>query len=144
MTWSYGPSDGIAIVNDIDRVRLLIGDTDKDAPLLQDEEIVGLLDLTGTVAGAASLSCRSLAGRFSQSVDIRIGSKSVSAGSLATRYGELADKYDALSSDVSFAVPMVVGIVDANASNRLLWDQVGDASIPWWNWAMLDVEEQAP
>lgn len=46
MTWTYlSPPTG----RDIDKVRLLMGDTDSTRPLLTDEEIEYLLSLTGSV-----------------------------------------------------------------------------------------------
>lgn len=96
MSWSYGPvSDPpVAIITGLDQVRLLIGDTDPAAPLLQDEEIaVYLADgplAQASATLAASLCASAVASRYRRLADIREGSASVNLSQLAKQFTDLA------------------------------------------------------
>ena len=96
MTWSYGPAADppLPITTDLDQVRLLIGDTDPAAPLLQDEEI-GLYLADGLQPQpspqlSAAMAAGLLASKYRRLVDIREGAASASLSQLAKQFSDLA------------------------------------------------------
>jgi hypothetical protein len=62
MTWTYNP----ALTTDKDKVRFLVSDVDSAKPLLQDEEILGILEMEGAARRAAATCAESLAAHFGQ------------------------------------------------------------------------------
>lgn len=70
MGWSYDSGNLAAPLN---KVRLLIGDTDSDDPQLQDEEIQTFIDDTTTSQAAAQLALNALAARSAGLVDKWVG-----------------------------------------------------------------------
>lgn len=73
-----------------DAVRLMVGDTNADAPELQDGEVAYFLSiseqdpLTAAIAAATALQ-----GRYAGAVNESVGSVSISGGSRAAGYAEL-------------------------------------------------------
>lgn len=67
MTWTYDVT--LLGANPFMQVRLLIGDTNSQAPLKQDEEIKFLLTLDPSIWRAASNCCRAIAGNYSRDAD---------------------------------------------------------------------------
>lgn len=81
MTWTYDGPNGSAV----DRVRLLIGDTDETDPLLQDEEIAFFLGEAGdSIYQAAHDCCYAVGSKFARMAT----SKSV--GDLSLSYSDRA------------------------------------------------------
>lgn len=80
--------------SDRDAVRLWIQDTDRDFPLLQDEEIDYLIETmlgaSGHVLGVAATCCEVIAARFAREINTSADGVSVALGDLQTKYNELA------------------------------------------------------
>lgn len=94
MSWTYDPTDldTSTVSGRLNVVRLLVGDTDTNDQLLQDEEITFSLDQTSdNVYLAASYSANAVASRFARKVDTKLG------GALSADYGGLSEKYRSLS-----------------------------------------------
>lgn len=88
MTWSYvSPSD-----SEKDAVRFLLGDTDPDDELIQDEEINFLLDERQDRYHAAADAAEQIAGRFTREVNQSADGLSWSGSSLSQQFFELATK----------------------------------------------------
>jgi hypothetical protein len=62
MTWTYNP----ALTTNKDKVRFLVRDVDSAKPLLQDEEILGILEMESAARRAAATCAESLAAHFGQ------------------------------------------------------------------------------
>ena len=94
--WSYSANP---TSSNKDAVRFLIGDTNPDDPLLQDEEIYfNLLEMNNNIYRAAANSCENLAARFvtlAQSV-----SKSVGGLSLSQSYGDRGARFQTLAKQL--------------------------------------------
>jgi hypothetical protein len=98
MAWTYGPATFPQpdALSELDQVRLLLGDTNPSAPLLQDEEI-GLFLSTGLQPQAspllsAAMAAALLASRYRRLVDIREGAASASLSQLAKQFTDLASE----------------------------------------------------
>lgn len=76
----------------IDRIRLLTGDTDVTAPLLQDEEIEFLVANEGPIYMAAAAAADAIAGKFARKVDTRVGGISKSNSQATDHYLKLAKR----------------------------------------------------
>lgn len=87
MSWTYS---GEPNTSDKDKVRFLIGDTDPDYPLVQDEEIQFALDSESNIYAAAAKCCEAIAARFSREVDRKMGSISIQASQKVEAYRRLA------------------------------------------------------
>lgn len=110
MTWTYSgnPAD-----SSLDAVRFLIGDTDSEEELIQDEEINYLLEEeAGDVIEAAVRACNTIAARFSRLADQTIGDYSAKYSQKAQNYRELALRIreEDTKSSVMKAVPFAGGI----------------------------------
>ena len=86
MAWTYDPT----LARPLDLIRLLIGDTDASDPLLQDEEILSLLSLEGSVELAAARACDAIVARFSRLADVSAGGVSIQASQRAEAYRQRA------------------------------------------------------
>lgn len=84
MTWSYS-WDQLA-TNPVYAVRLEIGDIVSCDPQLQDEEIAYFISKRSSLYGACAECCRSLASKFSRSVDTAAGGNKASFSQLAKAY----------------------------------------------------------
>lgn len=89
MTWSYGNNPS---ANEIDAVRLMIGDTidEECSRQLSDEEIQFYLDQWCNPTVAAAEACLALAAKYSRRADEKVGDVSVSYSQTAKQYLELA------------------------------------------------------
>lgn len=94
------------------QVRLKLGDTDKNDPQLQDEEIDQLLDETDSVDGAVRLAASALAAKYSRSVDKWIGDLKILASQRSRHYLELAKSLGGRAS--IHAVPSAGGVFVAD------------------------------
>jgi hypothetical protein len=105
MAWSYNASDlnTTAASGRLNSVRLLIGDTDTNDQLVQDEEIFFALGQNGNnVYYAASWSCRIIAAKFSRLVDTQLdGALQASYSDRSKQYTLLSTQMDALGKKVS-------------------------------------------
>lgn len=92
MAWTYTPNG--ASTSDKDQVRFLIGDTNTDKQLLQDEEINYALDQSSdNIYKAAALSAESIAMKLATYVDERVDVFEVSQTSArANVYYKLAEE----------------------------------------------------
>ena len=79
-----------------DQIRLLVGDTDMTAAMLQDEEITYLLTLFKSVYAVSAMACRTLAGKYSRLADQAQGVVRTSHSQKAKAFLALAIKYDML------------------------------------------------
>ena len=108
------------------RVRLLIGDTDTQAPIqqrLEDEEIDDLLTISGGYRASAAAAAMALAAKFARLAT----SKSMGQASLAwRRYEQLTDLANDLRAGLSLAaVPFAGGISQSvKDTNALDTDRV--------------------
>lgn len=92
MAWTYDPVVGTSK----DKIRLLIGDTDEDNPILQDEEIDLFVTLaSGSVNRAAAHAARGIASRLSQKANKSVGDLRIFYSDRTTSYLDLACKLDA-------------------------------------------------
>jgi len=108
MTFTYtaSPDD-----EDIDAVRLLVGDVDPTEPQLQDEEIQFLIDTwsyKGSNYYVASMAAETIASRYTREINLSADSQSLQTGELQQKYLTLAERLRMLH-DQLFAG----GIVDA-------------------------------
>lgn len=97
MAWSYEETD-LTTTTDTGRlnsVRLLVGDTDENDQLIQDEEILfGLAQVNNNIYFAASFAADAISAKFTRRVTTKID------GALSANYSELAKRYKALSQDL--------------------------------------------
>ena len=95
MTFSY---DETKLNVELNKIRLYIGDTDSQDPLLQDEEIVSVqADNTGFRKIVAAC-CRLICAQLARKVDYKLSLLSEKASALYGRYKMLAERYEAMSS----------------------------------------------
>lgn len=88
MSWSYSgdPSDSPK-----DYVRFLIGDTDRDEPLLDNEEIAVFLKLYNNAPmNAAIRCCEQIAAKFSRRVNEAVGQVRMDFSQAAKAYRDMA------------------------------------------------------
>lgn len=85
-TYSYNPEE-----TPKDAVRFLIGDTDKNDPLLQDEEIKSFLDqYSNGVIYSAMRCCEAIAAKFSRRVSESVGQIKMEFQQAAKAYRDMA------------------------------------------------------
>ena len=95
MTFSY---DETALDVELNKIRLFIGDTDSDDPLLQDEEIASAqADVVGFKATVAAC-CRLICAQLSRKVDYKLSLLTEKASALYERYKDMAERYEVMSS----------------------------------------------
>lgn len=88
------------------KVRLLIGDTDSNNVLLQDDEIDFFLsESNDNVYLAASYAARSISGKFSREADTTVESVSKSYSQRSRQYSQLAAQLEAQSKRVRGSIP---------------------------------------
>jgi hypothetical protein len=96
MTWTYSADP---TSSNKDAVRYLIGDTNADDPLLQDEEInFNLLEVNNNIYRAAANSCENLAARYATLAQST--SKSVGGLSLSQSYGDRGQRFLTLAKQL--------------------------------------------
>ena len=97
MTFSYDAAD-LSTSNSggrLNAVRLLVGDTDSNDPLVQNEEITFALSQAGdNIYNAASWVANIIASKFARLVDTQLD------GALSSKYSDLTQKYKALSAQL--------------------------------------------
>ncbi len=96
MAWNYS---GDPSKSDRDAVRFLIGDTDRDDPQLQDEEITWLISQTQSQYEAAIAACDAIIAHYAREVSRTVGSLSVQAQTRQAHYRDLrADLRERMAS----------------------------------------------
>ena len=132
MTFTYTPGD----TSSATRVRLLIGDTDPEAPLqqrLENEEITDLLAMFGGYRAAAAGAAEALAAKFARlATEKRMGMASL----VWKRYESLTALAKTLRTSASFAaLPFAGGI---SVAQRTSLDQDTDRVTPSFQRGMLN------
>ena len=89
--------------SELDRVRLLIGDTDCTNAHLTDAEIQFYIDGCGSADFGAPRAAEAIAGKFASKVTIRTGSVSKSNSDLMQHYLDLAKRLDARAAETGGA-----------------------------------------
>ena len=89
MTWSYDPSD--LATNEVDQIRLITGDTDQQAQLLQNEEIQFALDTQRNTWAAAAQCAENIGFLFTRRVDVKLGR------AMQILYSKTAEQYFGLA-----------------------------------------------
>lgn len=87
MTWDYSgnPAD-----SDKDKVRFLVGDTDTNDRLVEDEEINWALSEYPSVYVAAAEICEAIAAKFARKVDQSVGDLRISFSKQSDQYSKKA------------------------------------------------------
>lgn len=119
MAWTYDVTE--LATSAIAQVRLTIGDTDPNDPLMQDEEIQFVLgQAAGDVMSASVLCCDFLVRRFGKMASYSLGAYSVNYSKRAEVFRQLAAdfrKQKALSGPPIMATPREsifdVGMMDS-------------------------------
>lgn len=89
MPWTYDSTQ--LDTNPVMQVRFEIGDTDENAPLLDDSEIERAVDIERTVLGAAARCCEVVSRQLLRKADVRIGRGTyLTYSTAAAQYTEMA------------------------------------------------------
>lgn len=92
----------MSITNDRDRVRLLIGDTDTNDQLFQDDEIAYFLELaSNSVLLAAAEACDAAARKYARSIDFATDDQQFKLHQRADTFKALAQELRARAGGVS-------------------------------------------
>lgn len=113
--WTYDSTQ--LTTNPLYQVRLLLGDTVESDQQFQDGEILFYL-ASRTPKGAAAECCRTLATRFSRSVDYAAGMTRIKYGDLAKAYALRAIQFDAQSAISGAGMPYAGGISVTDKQNQ--------------------------
>jgi hypothetical protein len=107
MSFSYDPT----LPTDKDLVRFYIGDTTTPGHVVEDEEIDAMLVLYPNPKLAAAVICRSLAAKFAQDVNYKVGDVSENSSDIAKAYRDLAADLDpgGITKEVPIALPSFGG-----------------------------------
>ena len=142
MSWTYSMNPGSSPK---DTVRFLIGDTNPDSPLVQDEEIqFNLAEVNNEVYRAASNTCYNLAAYFSGLAQSE--SKSVGGLSISKSQGDRAQRYERLAKDLlirsrrvnpptgnadsnALGAELAVGAFDAYYAHSNVWPSTSDLGV---------------
>lgn len=139
MTWTYDLSD--LSTNEKDQIRLEIGDTDEQAQLLQDEEIVQAISVERNFWSASARCCEMISRLFLRRSDVKLGR------ALSVTYTKMAEQYlnmaillrkKALGSGV---VPYVGGM---SVSQKILQANNPDIVAPLFTKTMMESPYAAP
>lgn len=107
MSFSYDPT---ALSVELNQLRLEIGDTDSNDPLLQDEEIAYIQSQESSFYMRASVCCKIIASHFAREVDFKLGNFSEAAQTAYLRYIDLEKKFTSLASG---SYPWAGGVVSS-------------------------------
>lgn len=98
MPWTYN----VALTDDKDKVRLLIGDVLSTDQQLSDEEIVAVIAMVGgSVNTAAIRCCRILAARYARQADKWVGDLKIMASQRSRAYLQLAEDLEEAGSSLT-------------------------------------------
>ncbi len=95
MAWNYDPED---LSTDLNRVRLMVGDTDEDDPQLSDEEIEYLVDTYAGVETAAVHAARAIMAQYARLVTKAVGDLRISLSDRHAHYKELVDYLETIAA----------------------------------------------
>lgn len=118
MTFSYEIGK---LSTQLNKVRLYIGDTDENDPLLQNEEIVLVQSTYTSFFRVCAECCRLICTKVSRRVDGKFGNIAEKSSEIYDRYRSLADSFDNKSSSTypwSGAV-----LVSDKDGNKEEWDE---------------------
>lgn len=90
MTFTYAST---SLTTDLAKVRRLIGDTSSGSAEFTDEEVNFFIGEEGTIYGAASLACESLAAVYADKVDKSAGDLSISLSHKYEHYKTLGEQF---------------------------------------------------
>lgn len=108
MTWTY-ELDSLA-TDPATQVRRLVGDTDRNNQLVQDEEIAFALTQRPSIYGAAAIVCRFISANLSREADTVDQNLRTTYSQRATAFAKRARDYDVQASFRSGAMPYAGGI----------------------------------
>ena len=95
MSFSYDVDD---LDTELNQIRLYLGDTDSDDPLLQDEEIALMQDEHSTLKKRIAACCRLICAALARDVDYRLSLLSEKASVMYDRYKALAERFESMGS----------------------------------------------
>ena len=108
------PYGGNPASNKSDELRLLVGDTDADNPVLTDEEVAYYLaQAEDNALRGAWLAALDLAARFAKKMDKSIGETRISYSQQLQQYNDLANRLQArggFNNSVKMAAPFAGGL----------------------------------
>jgi hypothetical protein len=133
MTWSYITSE--LATNQTYQVRLLIGDTIKDAPQMQDEEIAFLIVQNGSIYAAAAACCRALSTQYARSADVAAGDQSIKFSQMSKSYLDKALAFQSQAALMGAGQPYVGGI---SIADKIQNEQDADRVAPNFKWDIFD------
>jgi len=111
MTWVY---TGNPLSSTKDEVRYLVGDTDRDDQLVQDEEIAYALSVEGSTLRAAVRVARSIAARYARIVEKQVGDLKIKSGEKYKNYLEIMKSLEnEAAGSIPGASPFAGGISKA-------------------------------
>jgi len=105
MAWTY---DANALDEPLNAVRMLVGDTNTNEQLLQDEEIEAFIDITDSNVAAAAAAARALSAKYARSVDKWVGDLKILASQKQRQFLRLYEQLTLQAS--SHGVPSAGGI----------------------------------
>lgn len=95
MSFSY---DSTRLEDEINQIRLHLGDTDEDEPLLQDEEIRLMQSSSSSFRRRVAACCRLICAKVARDVDYRLSLLSEDASEVYERYKDMAERYEVMGS----------------------------------------------
>lgn len=129
MSFSYSgnPSESA-----LDEIRFLVGDTDPEDVMLQDEEIAYAITAWDPIHKSniftASVAASMISAKFAREV-------SVSADGVSIQMSELQQKYTTLSSELREQYKLLAGASGAPDVGGILWSDTPDLTIQPLVWA---------
>ena len=105
MTWSWNPE----LTTNRDIVRFLLGDTNRDAPKLENETIDWALTQETNLYFAGALLAESISASHASSVSRSVGGLSVSGGERQSSYATLAERLRVLAFKTAVPIPISTG-----------------------------------
>ena len=115
MTWTYG---GDPSGNEIDEVRLLIGDTDTNNQMFSNEELQYYIDTYGSGVPAAIAAIKGAIAKYSRYTDEKTGEIEVKWSQQIKNWTTLLEELTGVSSSSSVPMPFGGGISKVDVSNR--------------------------
>ena len=105
---------------DREKVRHLIGDTDKNAPILTDEEVQFHLELYGNIFKSARSACIAIVAKFSCQVDESVGRVKLNLSQRVDHFRKLAEDLRIQHSATRSFSPFLGGQSKSDKINREL------------------------
>lgn len=128
MTTDFSYSGAPGTDDPVGLVRMLIGDTRSEAPILTDSEIAVVLSLQPVITYAAAACADIIAARFARDVNMSIGETSIDLSQKIKAYQALADRLRQHAGDLPggdgtnvATASMFVGGLSIDARNDLLY-----------------------